>query len=138
MHATNVRRNYLQWVVVSCRPGFSFNYLPVYTEVHSGTHIINRLIQAKCVALVSNCCLGLETAMAPTLIGDGNVSLMVNTGNLSENNFDCVCPKDLTQYISSYNPMTERRMTQLNLRYSSCSLCIFSMDFNGLNKIFSN
>jgi len=46
-----------------------------------------RPIQVKCIASeVTNCDLGLETSMAPTLnIEDGNFSLMVNTGNLTAN-----------------------------------------------------
>ena len=43
----------------------------------------NKPIQAKCLASVTNCVLGLETAMAPTVnsqIGDDNFSLTVNTG----------------------------------------------------------
>ena len=45
-------------------------------------------MQAKCVASVTNCGLGLETAMLITLlIGDGKFSLPVNIGNLSANYF---------------------------------------------------
>jgi len=43
--------------------------------------IDNRPIQAKCIASVTNCSLGLETS------GNSNFSLTVNTGNLSANYF---------------------------------------------------
>jgi len=47
------------------------------------------------------------------LIWDDNLSLTINTRNISETDFilhadDCVFPKDLTQYLSRYNTMIER------------------------------
>ena len=45
----------------------------------------NRPSQAKYVASVTNYGRGLETAKAPMLIWDGNFSLTINTGNLSDN-----------------------------------------------------
>ena len=59
---------------------FGFRY-------NDDTLINNRLIQAKCVALVTNCGLRLETAMASTVNRDGNFSLTINTGNFSANYF---------------------------------------------------
>ena len=47
----------------------------------------NRPSQAKCVASVTNYGLGLETAMAPTVNWGWNLSLTINTGNLSVNYF---------------------------------------------------
>ena len=48
---------------------------------------LNRPIQAKCIASVTNYGLGLKELWCPLLIGDGIFSLMVNTGNLSANYF---------------------------------------------------
>jgi len=70
----------------------------------------NRPIQAKCVASVTNCGLGLETAMAPTV----NMGWQLFTNDKYRKSFskifhitwrqrlvfqlnDCVFPKDLTQ-----------------------------------------
>ena len=48
---------------------------------------VNRPIQTKCVASVSNCGLGLETAMAPTVNRGWHFSLSVNNINVSANYF---------------------------------------------------
>ena len=82
---------------------------------------INRPIQAKCIASFTNCGLELETAMAPTF----NIGWQLFTNNKYWKYFsilfhiiwklrllfqlnDCVFPKDLTQYLSRYNPMIEQ------------------------------
>jgi len=81
---------------------------------------VNRPIQTKCVASVTNCGLGLETAMAPTLNRGWNLfsngkywksfsklfHITQRLRLLIQLN-DCVFPKDLTQYLSGYNPMIE-------------------------------
>jgi len=81
----------------------------------------NRPIQAKCVASVTNCRLGLETAMAPTLNRDCQLFTNGKYWKFFNKLFhikwrlrlvfqlnDCVFPKDLTQYLSGYNPMIKR------------------------------
>jgi len=101
-----------------------------------GKRIMNRLIQAKCVASVTNCGLGLATAKVPT----GNRGWQLFTNDKYWKSFnklfhitqrlrlvfqlnDCVFPKDLTQYLTRYNTMIERidlsrSVTQLSLIYS--------------------
>jgi len=96
----------------------------------------NSLIQAKCVASVTNCSLQLETAMAPTI----NMGWQLFTNDKYWKYFsklfhntqrlrpvfqlnDSVFSKDLTQYLSRYNSMIEqtnfsRWMTQSSLSYS--------------------
>ena len=81
----------------------------------------DRPIQVKCVASVTNCGFGLETAMAPTI----NMGWQIFTNDKYWKSFsklfhtkrrlglviqlnDCIFPKDLTQYLSGYNPMIER------------------------------
>ena len=63
---------------------------------------INRPIQAKCVASVTNCGLGLETAMAPTLNRGWqlftNGKLFHITLRLVFHLNDCIFTKDLIQY----------------------------------------
>ena len=83
--------------------------------------VSNRPIQAKCVASVTKCGFRLETAMAPTY----NRGWQLHTNDKYWTSFsklfnitqrlrlvfelnDCVFPKDLTQYLSGYNPMIER------------------------------
>jgi len=81
----------------------------------------NRPIQGKCVASVTNCGLGLETAMAPTVnngwqfITNGkywkSFSKLLHIIQRRRPVFplnDRIFPKDLTQYLSGYNPMIER------------------------------
>jgi len=77
----------------------------------------NRQIQAKCVASVTNCGLGLETAMMPTvnrgcqLFTNGKYCKLFHITQRLRLVFqlnDCVFPKDITQYLSGYNPMIER------------------------------
>jgi len=109
----------------------------------SGISVSNRPIQAKSVASVTNGGLGLETAMAPTV----NKGWQLFTSGKYWKSFSklfhitrrlrlvfqlnaCVFPKDLTQYLSRYNPMIERTnlsrwMTQLSLRYSCWLVCDF-------------
>jgi len=57
----------------------------LFRTVHTFQTMDNRPSQAKYVASVTNCGRGLETAKAPMLIWDGNFSLTINTGNLSDN-----------------------------------------------------
>ena len=79
----------------------------------------NRPIQTKCVASVTNCVLGFETALAPTvnmewdLFTNGKYwksfsKLFHITRRLIFQLNDCGFPKDLTQYLSGYNPTIER------------------------------
>ena len=103
----------------------------------------NKPIEAKYVASVINCGLGLATAMAP-IVNRGwqpftngkywkSFSKLFHIKRRLRLVFqlnDYVFPTDLTQYWSGYNPMIERthlsrRMTQLNLRFS----CWLVVDF---------
>ena len=83
--------------------------------------VCNRAIQAKCVASVTNCGLGLETAMAPTvnrgwqIFTNGKYPIyfsklfhIIRILRLVFQLNDCVFPKDLTPYLSGYNSMVER------------------------------
>jgi len=83
--------------------------------------LLNRPIQTKCVALITNSGLWLETAMAPTV----NRGWQLFTNGKYCKSFiklfhitrrrrlvfqlnNCVFPKDLTQYLSGYNPLIEQ------------------------------
>ena len=72
----------------------------------------NRPIQAKCIALIINCGLGLKTAMAPALIRRWQLFTNDKYWKSFSKLFhitrrlrlvfqlnDCVFPKDLTQYL---------------------------------------
>ena len=63
---------------------------------------INRPIQANCIAPVTYCGLGLETAKSFSKLFHITQKLRL-VFQLNE----CVFPKDLTQYLSRYNPMIE-------------------------------
>ena len=80
----------------------------------------NGPIEAKCVASVTNCGLGLETAMASTvnrrwqLFTNGNywksfskLFHITQSLRLVFQLNPCVFPKDLTHYVSGYSPMIE-------------------------------
>jgi len=99
----------------------SQNYCVFHSILVNSVLIYNRLIQAKSVASVTNCGLGLETAMASTV----NRGWQVFTNDKYRKSFsklfhithrlrlvfqlnDCVFPKDLTQYLSRHNTMIER------------------------------
>jgi len=102
-----------------------------------------RPIEAKCVASVTNCGLGLETTMASTVnkerqlfINDKyweSFSKLVHITRKLRLVFqlnDCIFRKDLTQYLSGYNPMSGRTdifrwMIQLSNSYS----CWLAGDF---------
>ena len=77
------------------------------------------MIQAKCIASVTNCSLRLETAMVPAVnrrcqlfingkYGKSFSKLFHNILRLVFQLNDCVFPKDLMQYLSEYNPMIEQ------------------------------
>ena len=81
----------------------------------------NRPIQAKCVASIANCYLELETALVPTVNRGWQLFISDKYWKSFSKLFhitrrlrllfqlnDCVFPKDLTQYLSEYNPMIER------------------------------
>jgi len=106
--------------------------------------VFNRQIQAKCVASITNCGVGLESKQlwCPLLIGDGIFSndkywksfrTLFHITRRPRTVFQlkgCFFPKDSTQYLSGYNSMIEisdfpRWMTQLNLRYSCWLLRFF-------------
>ena len=55
----------------------------------------------KCIALVTNCGLRLETAMVPTV----NMGWQLFTNDKYWKS--CVFPKDLKQYLSRYNLMIQ-------------------------------
>ena len=100
-----------------------FQHVAVHKNTYVFNIIFNRAIQAKCVASVTNCDPGLETAVAPTV----SKGWQLFTNDKYWKSFsklfhitrrlrlvfrlnDCVFPKDLTQYreeVIEDNPMIE-------------------------------
>ena len=93
----------------------------LYLELVPRGEAINRPIQSKCVASVTNCGLGLVSAMSPIVNRGWQLLTNDKYGKSFSKLFHiirrlrlvfqlnaCVFPKDLTQYLSEYNPMIER------------------------------